>query len=123
MPRQPSRSPPSGPRALRSRCRERHVETGAPGEFLPAGTFFVGSLRGVGSVHLQAVVDTEPQPCLRLASHVSKQPEAAVAVRQSDVLPLLRSLDLLETAVLTNNGRDLPRSERHRAPPHKDEVA
>jgi transposase InsO family protein len=38
--------------------RERHVESGAPGEILSADTFFVGSLKGVGKVCLHAVVDT-----------------------------------------------------------------
>ena len=38
--------------------RERHVESGAPGELLSADTFFVGSLKGVGKVYLHAVVDT-----------------------------------------------------------------
>jgi hypothetical protein len=38
--------------------RERHVESGAPGELLCADTFFVGSLKGVGKVYLHAAVDT-----------------------------------------------------------------
>lgn len=35
--------------------------------------------------------------------HVSKQPEAAVAVLHNDVLPLYRELDLPVRAVLTDN--------------------
>lgn len=38
--------------------RERHVESSRPGELLAQDTFFVGHLRGVGKVYLQAVVDT-----------------------------------------------------------------
>ncbi len=38
--------------------RERHVESGAPGELLSADTFFVGTLKGVGKVYLHAVADT-----------------------------------------------------------------
>ena len=38
--------------------RERHVESGAPGELLSADTFFVGNLKGIGKVYLHAVVDT-----------------------------------------------------------------
>jgi hypothetical protein len=37
--------------------RERHVESGAPGELLCADTFFVGHLKGVGKVYLHAVVE------------------------------------------------------------------
>ncbi len=43
--------------------RERHVESGAPGELLSADTFFVGSLKGVGKVYLHAVVDTYGSCC------------------------------------------------------------
>ncbi|GAB5374230.1 MAG: hypothetical protein AcusKO_06920 [Acuticoccus sp.] len=32
--------------------RERHVESGAPGELLSADTFFVGNLKGIGKVYL-----------------------------------------------------------------------
>jgi len=38
--------------------RERHVESNRPGEVLAQDTFFVGHLKGVGKVYLQAVVDT-----------------------------------------------------------------
>ena len=51
-----------------------------------ADTFFVGSLKGVGKVYLHAVVDT--YGCYAFGFlHVSKQPEAAVAVLHNDVLP------------------------------------
>lgn len=35
--------------------RERHVESSRPGELLAQDTFFVGNLKGVGRVYLQAV--------------------------------------------------------------------
>lgn len=38
--------------------RERHVESGTPGELLSADTLFVGTLKGIGKVYLHAVVDT-----------------------------------------------------------------
>jgi Integrase core domain len=45
--------------------------------------------------------------------HVSKQPEAAVAVLHNDVLPFYRQLDLPVGAVLTDNGREFCGTERH----------
>jgi transposase InsO family protein len=57
---------------------ERHVESSAPGELLSAGTFFVGSLKGIGRVYLHAVVDTYGSYAFGFL-YVSKQPEAAVA--------------------------------------------
>ena len=92
--------------------RERHVESSAPGELLSADTFFVGSLKGVGKVYLHAVVDTYGSYAFGFL-HVSKQPEAAVAVLHNDVLPFYRKLDLPVTAVLTDNGREFCGTERH----------
>ena len=45
--------------------------------------------------------------------HVSKQPEAAVAVLHNDVLPFYRNLDLPVKAVLTDNGREFCGTDRH----------
>src|SRR5215207_1399742 len=38
--------------------RERHVESGRPGELLSQDTFMVGTLKGIGRVYLYAAVDT-----------------------------------------------------------------
>jgi transposase InsO family protein len=92
--------------------RERHVESGAPGELLCADTFFVGSLKGVGKVYLHAVVDTYGSYAFGFL-HVSKQPEAAVAVLHNDVLPFYRKLDLPVRAVLTDNGREFCGTKQH----------
>jgi transposase InsO family protein len=85
--------------------RERHVESGKPGELLSADTFMVGSLKGVGRVYLHAVVDTHGSYAFGFL-HVSKQPEAAVAVLHNDVLPFYEGLGLPVGAVLTDNGRE-----------------
>ena len=92
--------------------RERHVESGRPGELLSAGTFLVGTLRGIGRVYLHAVVDTFSSYAFGFL-HVSKQPEAAVAVLHNDVLPFYAGLGLEIGAVLTDNGREFCGTERH----------
>jgi transposase InsO family protein len=92
--------------------RERHVESSAPGELLSADTFFVGSLKGVGRVYLHAVVDAFGSYAFGFL-HVSKQPEAAVAVLHNDVLPFYRNLGLTVGAILTDNGREFCGTERH----------
>ena len=98
--------------------RERHVESAAPGELLSADTFYVGTLKGVGKVYLHAVVDTYGSYAFGFL-HVSKQPEAAVAVLLGEVLPFYRRLKLSVKAILTDpanpsfNGREFCGSERH----------
>jgi transposase InsO family protein len=92
--------------------RERHVESERPGELLSADTFMVGTLKGIGRVYLHAVVDTYGSYAFGFL-HVSKQPEAAVAVLHNEVLPFYRNLDLPVRAVLTDNGREFCGTERH----------
>jgi transposase InsO family protein len=82
--------------------RERHVESERPGQLLSADTFMVGSLKGIGRVYLHAVVDTHGSYAFGFL-HVSKQPEAAVAVLHNDVLPFYDKLGLPVSAVLTDN--------------------
>jgi transposase InsO family protein len=72
----------------------------------------VGSLKGVGKVYLHAVVDTFGSYAFGFL-HVSKQPEAAVAVLHNDVLPFYRNLDLPVSAILTDNGREFCGTENH----------
>jgi transposase InsO family protein len=92
--------------------RERHVESSRPGELLSADTFMVGTLEGIGRVYLHAVVDTHGSYAFGFL-HVSKQPEAAVAVLHNDVLPFYEELGLEVGAVLTDNGREFCGTERH----------
>jgi transposase InsO family protein len=92
--------------------RERHVESGRPGELLSADTFLVGTLKGLGRVYLHAVVDTFGSYAFGFL-HVSKQPEAAVAVLHNEALPFYRDLGLEVGAVLTDNGREFCGTERH----------
>lgn len=92
--------------------RERHIESSRPGELLSADTFMVGTLKGLGRVYLHAVVDTYGSYAFGFL-HVSKQPEAAVAVLHNDVLPFYEELDLPIKAVLTDNGREFCGTERH----------
>lgn len=92
--------------------RERHVESAAPGELLCADTFFVGSLKGIGKLYLHAVVDSYGSYGFGFL-HVSKQPEAAVAVLHNDVLPFYEQLGLEVKAVLTDNGREFCGRDSH----------
>jgi transposase InsO family protein len=92
--------------------KERHIESSRPGELLSADTFMVGTLKGIGKVYLHAVVDTFGSYAFGFL-HVSKQPEAAVAVLHNDVLPFYQELDLPIKAVLTDNGREFCGTERH----------
>src|SRR5215203_271768 len=92
--------------------KERHVESSRPAELLNQDTFFVGHLKGVGKVYLHAVVDTYSSYAFGFL-HVSKQPEAAVAVLHNEALPFYSEKDLEVENVLTDNGKEFCGSEGH----------
>jgi transposase InsO family protein len=92
--------------------KERHVESSCPGELLNQDTFFVGHLKGVGKVYLHAVVDTYSSFAFGFL-HVSKQPEAAVAVLHNEALPFYAQRELKVENVLTDNGREFCGGEGH----------
>ncbi|MFQ5861442.1 MAG: IS481 family transposase [Dehalococcoidia bacterium] len=92
--------------------RERHVESSRPGELLAQDTFFVGHLKGVGKVWLQAVVDTFGSYGFAYL-HTGKMPEHAVAVLHNDVLPQYETWAIAVGAVLSDNGREYCGKETH----------
>jgi transposase InsO family protein len=92
--------------------KERHVESGRPGELLCQDTFFVGTFKGVGKVYLHTVVDTYGSYAFGFL-HTSTVPEAAVAVLHNDVLPFYRERGIPLGKVLTDNGRGFCGTEAH----------
>jgi transposase InsO family protein len=85
--------------------RERHVESQYPGQLLCQDTFYVGRLKGVGRVYLQAVVDTYGSYAFAKL-YVSKRPETAVDILYDRVLPFYLDHDLPIEAILTDNGTE-----------------
>lgn len=91
---------------------ERHVESRRPGELLAQDTFFVGSLKGVGKVYLQVVVDTYGSFAFAYL-HTTKQPEHAALILHNEVLPFYQEAGIVIGAILTDNGREFCGTEAH----------
>ena len=85
--------------------RERHVESEYPGQLLSQDTFYVGRLKGVGRIYLQAVVDTFGSFGFGKL-YTSKRPETAVDVLYDRVLPFYEGHGLKVEAILTDNGTE-----------------
>lgn len=92
--------------------KERHIESKRPGELLGQDTFYVGTLKGMGRLYLQVVVDTYGSYAFAYL-HTSKLPEHSVAVLHNDVLPQYEEWGLEVKAVLTDNGREYCGKEHH----------
>jgi transposase InsO family protein len=85
--------------------RERHVESSYPGYLLCQDTFMVGTIKGIGRIYLQAVIDTyESFAFAKL--YTSKLPETAVDVLYDRVLPFYEATGLVVEHILTDNGRE-----------------
>src|SRR5690606_3335276 len=85
--------------------RERHIVTKHTGDLVAVDTFFVGTLKGVGKIYLQSVIDCYSRYAFgRL--YTSKLPVTAVHVLNTDVLPFFEKHDAKITTILSDNGRE-----------------
>ena len=93
--------------------RERHIETRYPGDLVAVDTFFVGTLKGVGRVYMQTVIDTFSRYAWgRL--YTSKLPVTAVQILNNDLLPFFEKHRCRVETVLSDNGREFcGRPDRH----------
>jgi transposase InsO family protein len=85
------------------RCR--HVEASRPGELLNQDTFFWGTLKGVGKIYVQVVVDVFCSIAFAKVYN-SKMPITACDLLYDRVLPFYQALGVPVGAVLTDNGRE-----------------
>jgi transposase InsO family protein len=85
------------------RCR--HVEASRPGELLNQDTFYWGTLKGVGKVYVQVVVDVFCSLAFAKV-YTSKMPVTAADLLYDRVLPFYDALGVKIGAVLTDNGRE-----------------
>src|SRR5512138_660713 len=93
------------------RCR--HVEATRPGELLNQDTFFWGTLKGVGKIYVQVLVDVFCSIAFAKV-YISKMPITACDLLYDRVLPFYAALGIEVGAVLTDNGREFcGRSETH----------
>jgi transposase InsO family protein len=96
---------------LLRRCRgrltdpEQHVEAPQPGFLLCQDTYFVGTIKGVGKIYLQSVVDAHCSLGFGKL-HLSKLPMTAVDVLNDRVLPFYEEHGVEVQHVLTDNGRE-----------------
>jgi transposase InsO family protein len=84
---------------------QSHVEAPRPGFLLCQDTYFVGTIKGVGKIYMQSVVDANCS--LGFAKlYLSKVPMTAVDVLHDRVLPFYEEHDVLIDHALTDNGRE-----------------
>ena len=85
--------------------RERHIEVHATGELVAVDTFFAGTLKGVGKVYIQTVLDCFSRH-VRARLHTSKMPVTAVQILNNHVLPFFEKHDVKIRTILSDNGRE-----------------
>jgi transposase InsO family protein len=93
------------------RCR--HVEASRPGELLNQDTFYWGSLKGVGRVFVQVVIDVFCSLAFAKV-YTSKMPITACDLLYERVLPFYEALGVPVGAILTDHGHEFcGRPETH----------
>ena len=93
--------------------RDRHIQTHYTGELLGVDTFYVGTLKGVGRVYMQAAIDCHSRYAwARL--YTNKLPVTAVQLLNNHVLPTFDKHRAAIQAILSDNGREFcGRPDRH----------
>lgn len=93
--------------------RERHIETRWTGDLVAVDTFFVGTLKGIGKIYLQTVIDTFSRYAWGQL-HTSKIPLTAVQTLNNHVLPFFDEHRAQVDTILSDNGREFcGRPDKH----------
>ena len=93
--------------------RERHIEVKKTGELVAVDTFFAGTLKGVGKVYIQTVLDCFSR-YVWARLYTSKMPVTAVQILNNHVLPFFEEHEVKVETVLSDNGREYcGREDRH----------
>lgn len=84
---------------------EQHVEAPYPGYLLCQDTYFIGTIKGIGKIYMQSVVDAHCS--IGFAKlYLSKVPMTAVDVLDDRVLPFYEEHSAEVEHLLTDNGRE-----------------
>jgi transposase InsO family protein len=89
----------------RTQDPEAHVESSRPGYLLCQDTYYVGTIKGVGRIYLQSVVDAFCSLAFGKL-YLSKLPMTAVDVLNDCVLPFYEEHGVAVEHALTDNGRE-----------------
>ena len=84
--------------------RERHIEVGATGELVAVDTF-AGTLKGVGKVYIQTVLDGFSR-FVWARLYTSKKPVTAVQILNNHALPFFEEHGVKVQTILSDNGRE-----------------
>lgn len=85
--------------------RERHIVTRWTGDLVAVDTFYVGTLKGVGKVYLQTVLDCFSRYAWA-RFYTTKLPITAVHVLNEIVLPFFEENGGQISTILSDNGRE-----------------
>ena len=85
--------------------RERHIQADFTGDLVAMDTFMVGTLKGIGRVYLQTVIDCHSRYAWGQL-YTSKVPVTAVQTLNNFVLPFFEEHNAKVKTLLTDNGRE-----------------
>lgn len=85
--------------------RDRHIQADFTGDLVAMDTFMVGTLKGIGRVYLQTVIDCHSRYAWGTL-HTSKMPITAVQTLNNEVLPFFEEHNVPIKTILTDNGRE-----------------
>jgi transposase InsO family protein len=91
---------------------EQHVEAPHSGYLLCQDTYFVGTIKGVGKIYMQTVIDAHCSHAFAKL-YLSKAPITAADILNDRVVPFYNEHDVAIEHLLTDNGREFCGREMH----------
>lgn len=85
--------------------RERHIKADFTGDLVSIDTFMVGTLKGIGRIYLQTVIDCHSRYAWG-RMYTSKIPVTAVQTLNNHVIPFFEDHGITIKTILTDNGRE-----------------
>lgn len=84
---------------------EQHIESHKPGYLLCQDTYYLGTIKGVGRIYMQSVVDSFCSAAFAKV-YLSKLPITAVDILHERVLPFYEGKGIAVENLLTDHGRE-----------------
>ena len=85
--------------------KEMHIDTSSTGELLGQDSFYLGTIKGIGRIYSQAVIDCDCSFAFAKL-YSNKSSNSAIDVLETKVLPFYQFMNVSIKRIITDNGKE-----------------
>jgi transposase InsO family protein len=97
---------------------EMHIKTDYTGELLGQDSFYLGTIKGIGRIYSQAVIDCNSSFAFAKL-YSSKGADAAIDILRTRVIPFYKAMNIVLKRIITDNGKEYTHHSPDGALKHK----